>query len=67
MLRDPIHSAGRFEDARASARSGFRQIDTVVHCVLQFLLAAEISLGRLHRNVSKQKLNLLQFSSGQVT
>jgi len=32
----------------------------------QFLLAAEISFGRLHRDVPEQKLNLLQFASGEV-
>ena len=39
--------------------SGLRQIDAVVHRVPQFLFAAEIALGRLHRDMPEQKLNLL--------
>jgi len=31
------------------------------------LLAAEIALGRLNRNVTQQKLDLLQFPSSHVT
>jgi hypothetical protein len=40
--------------------------DLVVDCATKLLFAAQISLGRLNRNVAKQKLNLLQFASGQV-
>jgi hypothetical protein len=41
-----------------------RRLDpnAIVHCVPDSLLAAEIFLSRLNRNVSKQKLNLLQFA-----
>jgi hypothetical protein len=48
-------------------RSHLRQIDSVVHRVPEFLLAAQIPLGRLHRDMPEQKLNLLQFSSDEVT
>jgi hypothetical protein len=47
-------------------RLRFCQIDSVVHRVSQFLLAAEIALGRLDRNMPEQKLNLLQFSAGEM-
>jgi hypothetical protein len=47
--------------------SRVRQIDSVVHRVPQFLFAAEIPFGGLHRGMPEQKLNLLEFSSGDVT
>jgi len=48
-------------------RLRFHQIDSAVHCVSQFLLAAEIALGGVDRDMPEQKLNLLQFSAGEVT
>jgi len=45
---------------------GLRQIDSVVHRVAS-LLAAGIPLGRLDGDMPEQKLDLLQFSSGQMT
>jgi len=50
-----------------SPRLRFHQIDSAVHRVSQFLLAAEIALGRPDRDMPEQKLNLLQFSAGEVT
>ena len=44
-----------------------RQIDAVIHRVPRFLLAAEITFGRLHRDMTEQKLDLFQLSSGEVT
>lgn len=38
--------------------------DLVVNGVSKMLLAAEISLGRLHGDMPKQKLDLVQFTSG---
>jgi hypothetical protein len=38
----------------------------IVDCVSDSLLAAEIFLSRLHRNVSKQELDLLQFTASDV-
>ena len=41
--------------------------DLVVYRSLQTLLASEILLRRLHRDVAEQELNLLQFASGCMT
>lgn len=38
--------------------------DPVIHSRADALLAAEISLRRLDRDVSEQELDLLQFASG---
>ena len=38
--------------------------DAVVDSSTDSLLAAEITFGRLHRNVSEKKLDLVQFSPG---
>jgi hypothetical protein len=38
--------------------------DAVVDGSTDSLLAAEITFGRLHRNVSEKKLDLVQFSTG---
>jgi hypothetical protein len=45
-----------------------RRLDpnAIVHCVPDSLLAAEIFLSRLNQNVSKQKLNLLQFAASDM-
>ena len=40
--------------------------DTIVDCVSDSLLAAEILLSRLDRNVSKEKLDLLKFAASNV-
>ena len=40
--------------------------DFVVDSILNPLFATEISFGGLNRNVTKQKLDLLQFASGGV-
>ncbi len=46
--------------------SGVFQSEVVVHRVAEFLLAAQITLRCLNGRVSKQKLNLLKFSAGQM-
>ena len=38
----------------------------VVDGKAQFLLAAEVTFRRLDRDVSKQKLNLVQFATGKM-
>jgi hypothetical protein len=38
--------------------------DPIIHRVAETLFAAQISLGRLHRDVSQQELNLLQLTAG---
>ncbi len=43
--------------------SGVFQPEFVVHCLAEFLLAAEITFVGLNRCVSKQELNLLEFSA----
>jgi hypothetical protein len=43
------------------------QLETIVHRASEILLAAEIPLGRLHRRMPQQELNLLQFTTAVVT
>lgn len=38
--------------------------DAIVYGSADPLLAAEVAFGSLHRNMSKQELDLVQFSSG---
>lgn len=38
--------------------------DSIINGVANPLLAAKVSLSRLHRDVSKQKLNLVKFTAG---
>ena len=40
------------------------QPDVIVHGAPEPLLAAQVSFGRLHRNVPQQELNLLQLAAG---
>jgi hypothetical protein len=40
--------------------------DFVVHGILNPLFATEVSFGCLNRNVTEQKLDLLQFASGGI-
>src|SRR5262245_34018557 len=40
--------------------------DAVVNSAPKALLAPQVSLGRFHRNVPQQELNLLQFAAGGV-
>jgi len=54
----------------ALARTGslvWFDADVIVDCDAQLLLAPEVFLRRLHAYVSKEKLDLLQFATGQVT
>ena len=57
-------------DYRRSAPTGFPLLwfdaNVVVHGSTDSLLTAEITFGGLHGYVSKQDLNLVQFSSGRV-
>ena len=43
------------------------QANSIIDRVAKSLLAAQVAFCRLHRNVPKQKLNLLQFAAGLVT
>jgi hypothetical protein len=47
--------------------SGVFKTEFVIHRVSQFLFAAKVAFGGLNRRVSKQKLDLLQLSAGQMT
>jgi len=47
--------------------SGVLQADSVIHRMAQLLLAPEISLGCLNRRMTQKKLDLLEFSSRQMT
>jgi hypothetical protein len=47
--------------------SGFRQKNAVVYRLSQFLLAPEVALRRLNRDMPEQELDLFQFSSGEMT
>jgi hypothetical protein len=40
--------------------------DTIVNCVSDSLLAAEILLSRLDRNMPKEKLDLLKFAASNM-
>jgi hypothetical protein len=40
--------------------------DLVIHGTLNPLFATEISFGCLNRNVTEQKLNLFEFTSGSM-
>jgi hypothetical protein len=40
--------------------------NSVVHCVLDLLLAAKIALRGLNRNVPKEEMDLFEFSAGHV-
>ena len=40
--------------------------ELVVNGATQPLLAAEVSFGRLNRDVPEQELNLVEFSAGKV-
>jgi hypothetical protein len=41
--------------------------DSIIHGTTNALFATEIALGCLHRNVSEQKLDLLQLAACSVT
>src|SRR5207302_7222983 len=43
------------------------EVKKIVHRVSEILFAAEIPLGRLHRRMPQQELNLLQFTTTVVT
>ena len=43
------------------------EVKKIVHRVSEILFAAEIPLGRLHRCMPQQELNLLQFTTTVVT
>jgi len=49
--RSGVGSGGRFNS------------HAVIHWMPQALLAAQVFLGRLHRHLSKQELDLLQFAA----
>jgi hypothetical protein len=56
-------------DYRTSGLGGLRSrfnSDLVVDRLSQSLLAAEVFLSSLHRDVAQQKLNLFQFASGAM-
>ena len=58
----PPNSAGS-ADLRRSRRVRF-QTNPIIHRVAETLFAAQVSLCRLHGDMSKQELNLLQFTPG---
>ena len=42
------------------------KLDRVVRSIHEILLRAEVSFGRLNRDVPEQELNLIEFSAGKV-
>lgn len=49
------------------ATSCHRERESVVHRLLEVLLAAEVTLGRQHRRMPQQKLSRLQLPAAAVT
>jgi hypothetical protein len=43
------------------------QPDVIIHSSPEPLLTAQVSFGRLHRNVPQQELNLLQLAASGMT
>ena len=70
MHHRPNHSAtGKGTKSRLSFRNLGRsrtgiQIDSIIHGILEALLAAKVLLCSLDRDVSKEKLNLFEFAAG---
>jgi hypothetical protein len=65
----PIESGS---SATRQLRFGFTRTlrldaESVVHCISNALFAAEVSFGRLHRNVAQKELDLLKISARRVT
>jgi hypothetical protein len=63
--RGPFHR-GELK-VRPPPRHFCPQLEAIVHRAPEILLAAEIPLGRLHRRMPQQELNLLQFTTTVVT
>ena len=49
-----------------SSRLVWLQSDPVIYRIAKSLLASQVAFGCLDRDVSQQKLNLLQFAAGLV-
>ena len=63
--RKKFHPSALSPSRAGSEQSGFRfNAEAVVHGSTDSLLAAEITFGCLHRNMSEKELNLVQFSPG---
>ena len=63
--RRPFHGGGL--KVRFLPLHFYPQLEAIVHRASEILLAAEIPLGRLHRRMPQQELNLLQFTTSVVT
>jgi len=66
-----IYQQVRFLDEWSAKRTMARSVwwpnsDYVVYGILNPLFATEVSFRCLNRNVTEQKLDLLQFASGRV-
>jgi hypothetical protein len=69
MITDKTPRFGKPLEVRiwGQRASGVFQAEVVVDCMMEFLLAAQITLGRLNRGVAEEELDLLQFSTRQMT
>jgi hypothetical protein len=57
-------SASGYNFCACSSRGRVRlQTDVIIHGVPEPLFATEVPLGRLHRNVAEQELDLFQFTA----
>src|ERR1700722_15401954 len=71
MARTARHSSKppsrrALRDLRRSLRVGL-QPDPIIHRVAETLFAAQVPLRRLHRDMPKKELNLLQLTAGLMT
>lgn len=66
----PVVSASRNESASDTTGLGWSVLrfdaDVIIDCDAQFVLAAEVLLGRLHADMPEEEPNLLQFASRHV-
>ena len=60
-----LHAFGLLLFSRNCGHDG--KVEAVVYRVPQVLLAAQVSFGRLHRGVAKQKLNLFDLPATRMT
>jgi hypothetical protein len=66
-IRFKGRGANAFGSARLHDISHTLQPELIVHRMMEFLFAAQVAFRRRYRHVTQEKLDLLQFSTSQVT